>query len=153
MVTPDGLLSHVYGPVAGSRHDMHMWHDSRLEDIMSSEGFESYSVFGDQGYTDAGHLHCPVPGVLLEPEEIQFNEGMLPHRLTVEWGFMIVTQSWLYFQRPAYLRIQNLQVTDIYMLAIMLSNLRTCYKRRNIISDHFGCTPCTPRQYLGLDPP
>ena len=153
LVTPDGLLSHVFGPVAGSRHDMHMWALSGLEEILSSHAFNDYCVFGDQGYQDTGHLRAPIPGIYLELQERQFNERMLPHRLTVEWGFMLVSQSWQLFQRPAFLRIRNTLTTDLYLLAILLTNLKTCYQGRNIISDHFHCPPCSPRVLLGLDPP
>ena len=64
-VTPDGLISHFFGPIPGHRHDMWMWWRSKLEDdILSLQEFDQYCIFGDQGYKSQGHPLSPIPGLI-----------------------------------------------------------------------------------------
>jgi hypothetical protein len=92
-VTPDGLISHLFGPVPGARHDLFMFDMSGVEEIMSEPEFNMYCLFSDQGYHNNGHLLSPIPGVFLTEQEQRFNQSMILPRLSVEWGFMIVSQS------------------------------------------------------------
>jgi hypothetical protein len=153
LTTPDGLISHFFGPFPGSKHDMSMYDTSGLEEIMT-EHLDNFLVFGDQGYTNRrGHLRCPNSGLpeFLEDDELEFNRSMLEPRLSVEWGFMLVSQNWQLFQRPAYLRIQSRYTGNLYRLAVFFTNLLTCFRGRNQITDFFGgCAPPTPSEYLGL---
>ena len=64
-VTPDGLISNIFGPIPGARHDLLLWSKSKIEEhIFSTPEFEAFCVFGDQGYHNAGHLLSPFPGLL-----------------------------------------------------------------------------------------
>jgi hypothetical protein len=63
-VTPDGLISHIFGPIPGHRHDLFLWSKSRIEEeIMCLPEFDDFCLFGDQGYHTSGHLLAPVPGM------------------------------------------------------------------------------------------
>lgn len=59
--TPDGLISHIFGPVPGARHDGYMWQKSKVGSVMELY-FSEYCLFADQGYSCNGHLLAPYPG-------------------------------------------------------------------------------------------
>jgi hypothetical protein len=57
VVTPDGLISHLFGPVVGLRHDQYVYSISGVEQIMDSGLFSSLCSYVDQGsYVTNGHL-------------------------------------------------------------------------------------------------
>ena len=158
--TLDGLITHLYGPVAGSKHDMYMYHTSNLESVMSEEGFRDFCLFADQGYRRVGHLMSPFRTSYvslsgkqvkktLEPLQHMFNEMMLQPRLSVEHAFARVTQLFPYFQRHTSLRIHGTTVAAHYVCAVYFTNMRTCIDGRNQITDNFGAvSPPSLEQYL-----
>ena len=87
-------------------------------------------------------------GIYLTATERLFNESMKLPRLTVEWGFMRVTQLWPAFQRPAFLQVYRQPLGQMYAIAVLLTNLRTCMTGRNLISDFFSCAPPCPEVFL-----
>jgi len=151
IVTPDGLISHLFGPVAGSRHDMFAFHMSALEQTMSTPALDDYVVFGDRGYATIGHLMSPIVRPMLTQDEASFNESMLIPRLSVEHGFMRITKLFRMFQAPSILRSRSCPVALFYELAVLFTNLRTCLDGRNQISDYFACEPCSCEELLGLN--
>jgi hypothetical protein len=61
LVSPDGIIIHIFGPVEGHRHDITMLRESGLEDILAAHFWGpnrklQYFVYGDAGYTTAGHI-------------------------------------------------------------------------------------------------
>ena len=92
-----------------------------------------------------------ILGSYLSEPEAAFNAMMLEPRLTVEWGFMRVSQLWQCFQRPAFLQVWRQPLGQVYLIAVMLTNIRTCLTGRNKISDYFSCLPPTCEAYLGID--
>ena len=148
-VTPDGLISSIFGPVPGHRHDLYLFSLSRLEeDVFSTTPFNSYCLFGDQGYHNKGHLLAPIPGLYLTEAETHFNECMLEPRLAVEWGFMRVSQLWQCFSKPVGLRAGNMSLGQMYLVSVLLTNIRTCMHKHNQISTYFELEPCSPEEYL-----
>ena len=154
-VLPDGIIAMIFGPYGGRVHDLKLWDESGLEVFMEEDDIlRPYLLFGDQGYKNEKHLMCPFPGdpQFLTEAENAFNQYMLEPRLAVEWGFMRVTQLWQAFHRPAYLRVEGMPVGQMYVVAVLLTNLRTCMHGRNIISDYFDLQPPSCEQYLRLPP-
>ncbi|ETV64587.1 hypothetical protein H257_18550 [Aphanomyces astaci] len=48
VVTPDGIISHVFGPIEGRRHDLTMLRRSSLENFIASDiRFAGYVIYGD----------------------------------------------------------------------------------------------------------
>ena len=150
-VTPDGIISHIFGPVPGHRHDLYLWTASGLEEsVFSKQPFNNYYLFGDQGYRNYGHLLAPIAGIFLSEAEKCFNDSMIDARLSVEWGFMRVSQLWQFLSRPYGLKTGCMPVGQLYLVAVLLTNMRTCLHRDkgNIISRFFGLTPPTCEEYL-----
>ena len=87
-------------------------------------------------------------GIYLTAAERLFNESMKLPRLTVEWGFMRVTQLWPAFQRPAFLQVYRQPLGQMYAIAVLLTNLRTCMTGRNLISDFSRAHPHALRTFF-----
>ena len=147
--TPDGIIVSMFGPDVGSRHDMHLWIASDFESLLSAH-FNHYVVYADQGYTSTlnGHIISPFAATYLTQQESDFNASMLLPRLSVEWGFMRITQLFPWFQRPTFLRGFSMLIAEHYLIATLLTNIRTCLDGHNIISSLFNCKPCSLREYL-----
>lgn len=149
LLTPDGLISHLHGAEAGSRHDMYMFHRSGLQDLFNTDSFRGYCMFADQGYTTIGNLVAPYEstGRLTRPQR-EFNRSMIRPRLAVEHGFMRVSQLFPFFQRASNLKVFQMPLGRMYAVAVFLSNIRTCIDGKNQISSYFNCDPPTLDDYL-----
>ena len=110
------------------------------------------SVFGDaayKSYTCADHI---VTGFLrvqnLPLHQAQFNGAHNRVRVTVEWGFRIVTQQW------GAVNFKDLEKSGLsslgyrFLAAILLTNMRTCLNGINQISTYFDCPPPSLVEYL-----
>ncbi|EGZ17841.1 hypothetical protein PHYSODRAFT_503102, partial [Phytophthora sojae] len=64
--TPDGLITHLYGHFPGRNHDIKMYKDSGIADVIRNDlRFKSFRVSGDQAYGKDGVLSSPFGGGLL----------------------------------------------------------------------------------------
>lgn len=66
IATPDGLISHAYGPWEGRRNDAHLWNRSNLEKILSihakdTTGTQLY-LYGDSAYGNTAQCLSPYVG-------------------------------------------------------------------------------------------
>jgi DDE superfamily endonuclease len=87
ITTPDGILSHVFGPFEGHCHDMHLYCESSLDSILGErlliEGVQYY-IYGDSGYMLRPYLITPFSGVNLTAEQALFNKMLSRARVSVE---------------------------------------------------------------------
>jgi nuclease HARBI1 len=90
ITTPDGMLFHMFDPYEGRRHDMHLYAESGLDDILSEnlliDGVQHY-LFGDSGYTLRPYLMTLFEGANLNANELLFNKRMSKAIVIVEWAF------------------------------------------------------------------
>jgi nuclease HARBI1 len=104
ITTPDGMLFHICGPYEGRRHDMHLYAESGLDDILSEnnliDGVQHY-LFGGSGYTLRPYLMTPSEGANLNAIELLFNKRMSKARVSVEWAFKYIKK---YFSHIAFPR-------------------------------------------------
>jgi len=77
-VTPEGLLFHLYGPVEGRRHDMTMYNESGMDNILSEnlviDGVQ-YSFYGDKAYFLRLWMQVAYTGELAIEQE-EYNAAM-----------------------------------------------------------------------------
>ncbi|GMF40638.1 unnamed protein product [Phytophthora fragariaefolia] len=63
LVTPDGLISHLFGPVDGRRHDMFMLNKSGLKrELETNPAFHNKLIYGDPAYGCTNLFCCPYKG-------------------------------------------------------------------------------------------
>jgi nuclease HARBI1 len=89
VTTPDGMLFHIFGPYEGRRHDMHLYAESGLDNILGEnlliDGVQNY-IFRDSGYMLRPYLMTPYEGANLDANELLFHKRMSKARVSVEWA-------------------------------------------------------------------
>ena len=87
--------------------------------------------------------NMPAPGL-----QQQFNHAMVPLHVAVEWSFCLVIR---YFSALDCVPHQNIFLTApgaMYRVAVVLTNLRTCFIGQHQISQTFNLQPPSVGQYL-----
>ena len=87
VVTPNGLIANLFGPVEGRRHYSGMLNMSGL---LHDLEHHSFSPTGQALclYSDPAYPQCPFARRAdLTPEEEAFNQSMSQVRISVEWVF------------------------------------------------------------------
>ncbi|ETV64039.1 hypothetical protein H257_19020 [Aphanomyces astaci] len=90
VVTPDGLISHVFGPIEGRRHDLTLLRK-----------FRGYIIYGDPAYGRSDQLASPFSGARLTEAQKHVNASMSRVRVSVEWSF-----------RPSVKALQSYRAAD-----------------------------------------
>ncbi|RPA86415.1 hypothetical protein BJ508DRAFT_197364, partial [Ascobolus immersus RN42] len=155
IVTPDGLIS-LCGPWQGPTGDWKMWQESGIEERLRSlfEGNqrERLYLYGDPayypGYGIMGPFRPEGRRVALTPEQEAANIVMSGQRIVVEWGFGLVSKYWTF---TAFKRANRLGLSPVgayYTCATLLTNILTCLRRGNQISDKYELEPPTLEEYL-----
>lgn len=150
ITTPDGIISHLYGPEAGRHHDLYLLSRSGIREIIQDNpDFNGYILYGDSGYCCSDIICTPFKSVLLSPEEREFNQTMSSVRESVEWAFgrVSVLFAFLYYERT--LKILLSPIGEYYKVGILLTNLRTILSKGNQISDYFDLATPSLHDYLG----
>ncbi|CBJ33379.1 conserved unknown protein [Ectocarpus siliculosus] len=103
VVTPDGIMVDLFGPELGTRHDVHLLHESGVlvmcQEHMNSASGDPYVVYGDPAYGMSTHLNCPYSAEAYGPLSagmIEFNKQMSACRVAVEWVFKEMTSKWAF---------------------------------------------------------
>ena len=103
VVTPDGIVVDLSGPELGTRHDVHLLHESgvllQCQQHMNSASGDPYILYGDPAYGMSTHLDCPYSTETYGPltaAMIEFNKRMSACRVTVEWVFKEMTSKWAF---------------------------------------------------------
>ncbi|RPA95821.1 hypothetical protein L873DRAFT_1929634 [Choiromyces venosus 120613-1] len=91
IVTPDGLISHLFGPVDGRRNDSFLWHESNLPTILQQHAWTPngtpLQVYGDPAYNINQFLLSPYQGARITQNEQQWNCSMSCVWIVAEWAF------------------------------------------------------------------
>lgn len=151
VLTPDGLIFHLYGPVEGRRHDMTLYHESGLDAILANElvidGVQ-FHIYGDAAYFLRPWLQTAFQGILTA-QEAAFNDSMKVPRTAVEWGFKDVKQTCTTLDYPRKLKIRESPVGQLYNVGVLFWNFRCCLYG-GATSTFFTCPPPTLGEYLAL---
>ena len=153
LVSPSGIVPHLFGPIDGRRHDSFMLTESGLLPLLSGlthNGID-YLVYADSAYPVTRNLIVPIARVAAPPGSVaaRLNEIMAVARtVTSEWLYGIVTNT---FQTLDFARWQRQWWTAPalqYFAAVFLTNCRTCLDGGNKISKFFYCYPPDLGDYL-----
>eukprot|EP00795_Rhopilema_esculentum_P011013 gene11013-biopygen13406 len=95
VVTPNGLIANLFGPVERRRHDSGMLNMSGLLHDLEHHSFsptgQALCLYGDPAYPHRVHLQCPFARRAdLTPEEEAFNQSMSQVRISVEWDAFLL---------------------------------------------------------------
>ena len=145
VVTPDGLVALLYGPIPGSRHDSFMLNESKLlpklRVLMPSGPHHQspvFSLYGDPAYPQSqrlfGGFRHPQPG----SPEAQWNTKMSKVRECVEWLYKEIIQQWAFLDFRSSMKIFLSPVGQYYTVGAFLTNIRCCCYGSQT-SEYFDC--------------
>ena len=149
VITPNGLISCLFGPLAGSVNDRSLLNQSgllpRLAQIDRING-KQYALYGDAGYYAREQLSVPFSKPTSWAQK-EFNRSMSVLRVSVEHGFAIVHRLFAYVCYKQQMKV-GLQPTAAYFAAAVLFTNIHCSFNHNQVSIFFGLQPLTLQEYL-----
>lgn len=152
VVTPNGLIANLFGPMPGRRHDAALLNGSGLMQHMEANFFapdgRPFCLYGDPAYPLRPHLQRPYRGHALTAQEQQFNTDMSQVRQAVEWQFGRILSLWAFLDFKNNLKLYLSPVGKFYMVGALLTNCLTCVRGYNQTSLYFGLRPPTLEEYL-----
>ncbi|XP_067129952.1 uncharacterized protein [Centruroides vittatus] len=151
VVTPDGMIANLFGPLEGRRHDSGMLRKSNLLEhlaaIPCSENGTQFVLYGDSGYPLRQHLITPFGGGSLTPEQQLFNSKMSSVTECVEWVFGKIVQIFAFLDLKKNFKLFLQPVGKFYIVGALLANCHTCLYGSET-SDYFNCLPPKLDKYL-----
>ena len=95
IVTPNGLIANLYGPIEGRRHDCALLAMSKVLDVMFEiHDGRDLAVYGDPAYPIRPNIINPFPTVGITDQQAEFNKAMSSARIAVEWVFGKIVENW-----------------------------------------------------------
>ena len=79
ITTPDGLLFHLYGPIAGRHSDAYMYRESEMDYYLRDHIFvhaTQYYLYSDQAYVFRPRMQVAFPGFNALAHHDAFNKSM-----------------------------------------------------------------------------
>jgi hypothetical protein len=123
VVTPDGIIIHVFGPVEGRRHDVTNLQESGLLEILDNHFWgpngEHLFVYGDPAYQTSGHIMAPYKGAHITQAERDFKAKVSKIGEPMEWMFKEVNTILNFADNQ---KILLLPCGLYYLVAILLTN-------------------------------
>ena len=155
--TPDGLISSLAGPFEGRLGDWLVWQQSGLEGILRIlfthlPAEKRLYLYGDAAYSLSfavlGGYKARVNHELNDAER-EYNEQMSKYRIAVEHGFGKVVNLWSFIAFRNGLKIGLSPVAAYYSVAVLLTNIHTCFNSSQTNSQ-FDLPPPSLAMYLEL---
>ncbi|KAF0729938.1 hypothetical protein Ae201684P_014315 [Aphanomyces euteiches] len=149
LVTPDGIIVHVFGPVEGRRHDLTILRRSKLETALKNDQrFRGYIIFGDPAYGRSEQFASPFSGSRINAAQHEVNKSMSRVRVSIEWSYSQIIRYWSHLENRHKMCIGKSPISKIYKIAILLTNCVTCCRRGNTNSSYFRLNPPELEEYL-----
>jgi DDE superfamily endonuclease len=132
-----------FGPFEGRRHDMHLYAESDLDDILG-EGLlingTQYHLYGDSWYALRPSLITPFEIASLTTDEALFHKRMSKVRVSVEWAFKDMKKYFSHIAVPRKMVLSRTPAGAWYLASCLLWNFRCCLEG-SPTSMFFYCTP------------
>ena len=118
-----------------------------LQQHAFSRNGQALCLYGDPAYPLTLHLQSPFRDVVLTPEMRAFNKSMSSTRVSVEWNFGEVVESFRFLDFKKNLKILLSSVGKMYIVCVILQNAITCLYG-NQVSEYFDLDPPTVQEYF-----
>ena len=119
----------------------------RLEQYAFSTIEEPMCIYGDPAYPLRVHLQSPFRDARLTPDMVAFNKSMSAARVSVEWIFGEVINSFKFMDFKKNLKIGLSNVGKTYVVCSLLQNAITCLYG-NQTSRYFDLQPPSLQEYF-----
>lgn len=151
VVTPNGMIANLYGPLEGKRHDCALLALSgilpKLQECSFAPNGDPLCLFGDAAYPLRIHMQRPFKGAGLTPNERAFNKSMSQVRVSVEWIFGEIINYYKFLDFKKNIKIGLSAVGKMYITCALLQNAHTCLYGNNT-SQYFGIPPPSLEDYF-----
>ena len=151
VVTSNGLIANLFGPVEGRRHDSGMLASSGLltdlEAHSHSPTGQPLCIYGDSAYPLRVHLQGPFKGAALTPLQEVYNKSMSEVRVAVEWVFGDILNYFAFLDFKKDLKVGLSAVGKMYIVCALLRNAHTCIYQSST-SKFFGLNPPALQDYF-----
>ena len=151
VVTPDGMIASLFGPMEGKRHDAAVLRESHLVNYIRQNIPAFHAAGHGQLYGDSAYPLCPE--ILtpfkhhVTPDQQLFNTTMSGVRMSVEWGYKEICTHFAFVDFHKNMKVLLQPVGAYYRVATLLTNCLNCLCR-NQTSRHFGIEPPELEDYL-----
>ena len=148
VVIPSGLVANLYGPVKGWRHDAGMLKESGLLNILQRRAVtptgDILCIYGDPAYPLRPHLMGLYRDHPLTPQMRSFNKAMSEARVSVEWLFSDIAESFKFIDYKKNLKLGMSAVGKQYKCSFQ----EHPHMYGNTTSNFFEVQPPSLLQYL-----
>lgn len=159
IVTPDGLISHFFGPVDGRRNDAFLWTDSeilaKLERNAHTTTGRALQIYGDPAYRVNRYLISPYQGAQITRDQELWNKQMSQLRIVVEWVFKEVVTTFAFVDYPKNQKHLLQPVGLQFRVAVLLHNAHVILHKPQI-AQYFDIEGIGHRVYIEeqlIEPP
>lgn len=130
VVTPDGIVIHLFGPIEGRRHDRHLWNESGLYNYLqqyaNGTNGQPLQLYGDPAYGVNRHLLSPFKSYQITVRQKLFNKRMSKVRIVVEWVFKEIVSVFPYFDWHKNQKVRLSPLGLQFRVAVLLHNAHVC---------------------------
>ena len=151
LVTPNGLIANIFGPIEGKRHDSGMLAESNLLQQLQQRSFDTNGrvlcIYGDPAYPLRVNLQAPFRNPVLTQQQKDFNKSMSQVRVSVEWIFGDIVNWFAFMDFKKNLKVALSAVGKMYIVCALLSNART-WMYGNTTANFFHLEPPDIHDYF-----
>ena len=144
VVSPNGLVANLYGPVDGKRHNSGMLTISTLLDALERYSVSPYGhtlcIYGDPACPLRPCLQAPFRGAVLTTDQQAWNKSVKEVRVSVGWIFDDIINYFKFLDFKKDLKIGLGSVGKMYIVCALLRNARTILYG-NTTSQYFDINP------------
>lgn len=153
IVTPDGMIANLYGPMEGRRHDCALLKESGIQEAFENANWldrdgAPFAIYGDPAYPVRDWVLAPFRNAQ-NPQEVLFNKCMSSVRECVEWQFGKLLRYFAFLDFRKNLKVFLQPVGKMYIIGAFLTNCHTCLYGSQT-SNFFELDPPTIEDYLRL---
>jgi len=155
---PNGMNFDIFGAVSLRHSDIYTWHASNISEkvitLFALHQYPSYRIYGDSAYTiladDCITFHVEANNSI-DPGQGAKNKVMNSCRETIEWNYGDVKGLFKMVDFPKGLRLRQMPVGEMCLLAFLLRNFHICFNGCNT-SKYFECSPPSFAEYIANGP-
>ena len=89
-----------------------------------------------------------LPGQELAPDRHALNDRSSSMRTCVEWGYARVVRHWAYIDFKKQMKLERVRMEAMWHVAFWLTNVVTCHRGGNQISEYLEISLPTAEEYL-----
>lgn len=149
--TPDGLIFHMFGPEVGRRHDITLYRQAGMDDILRDSLLiddRQFYIYGDPAYILRPWLQVAFNTSFSNASHLNHNASMSSVRESVEWSYKDLKQMWTSQDYKRMLKVRKARVSLMYIGAALLWNFKVCLQHGGEVQSYFCCPPPSLSRYL-----